>query len=70
MFVVRRYRLTGSRFGDVISCKPTTPFLNILQPTNFTSVAIKYRIDNEKLALKALATQLVLHRYGNFGIFR
>ena len=50
-FAVRRYRLTASRFGNVISRKPTTPpdklVLNIIQPTNFTSVAIKYSIENE-----------------------
>ena len=50
-FTIRRYRLTASRFGDVISRKPSTPpdrlVLNILQPTNFTSVAMKYGIDDE-----------------------
>ena len=56
-YSVRRYRLTASRFGDMISRKPTTPpenlVLNILQPTDFSSVAMKYGIDHEKIALKA-----------------
>ena len=49
-YIVRCYRLTASRFGDVISRKPTTPpeKLNILQPTDFSSVAMKYGIDDEK----------------------
>ena len=59
-FTIRRYRLTASRFGDVISRKPSTPpdklVLNILQPTNFTSVAMKYGIDNEKCAIEAYIT--------------
>ena len=56
-YSVRRYRLTASRFGDVISRKPTTPpeklVLSILQPTDFSSVAMKYGIDHEKAALEA-----------------
>ena len=59
-FTIRRYRLTASRFGDVISRKPSTPpdklILNILQPTNFTSEAMKYGIDNEKCAKEAYIT--------------
>lgn len=59
-FTVRQYRLTASRFGDVISRKQSTPpdklVLNILQPTYFTSVAMKYGIDNEKHALEAYVT--------------
>ena len=45
-YSVRRYRLTASRFGEVISRKPTMPpeklVLSILQPTDFSSVAMKH----------------------------
>ena len=56
-FNVRRYRLTASNFGAVISRKPDTPpdklVLQILRPTNFTSPAIQYGIQHEKLAVDA-----------------
>jgi len=59
-FQARRYRLTASRFGEIISRKPDTPpeklVLSILQPTNFTSDAMKYGIDNEKVALEQYVT--------------
>ena len=52
-FQARRYRLTASRFGEIISRQPNTPpeklVLSILQPPNYTSVAMKYGIDNEIL---------------------
>ena len=54
-FAVRRYHLTASVFGEVISRRPDTPpdklVLRILKPTDFTSVAMRYGIDNEELAL-------------------
>jgi len=56
-YSVRHYRLTTSRFGDVISHKPTILpeklVLSILQPTDFSSVAMRYGIDHEKVALEA-----------------
>ena len=59
-----------SRFGNVISRKPTTPpdklVLNIIQPTNFTSVAMKYDIENEKLALEAYVTWQ--HNHGHYNL--
>ena len=55
-FEVRRYRLTASRFGEVISRKADTPpqrlVLRILQPTDFTSEAMRYGIAYEKVALE------------------
>jgi len=66
-FQARRYRLTASRFGDIISRKPNTPpeklVLSILQPTNYTSVAMKYGIENEKLALEQYV--LLQHQNGH-----
>ena len=56
-FEVRRYRLTASRFGEVISRRDDTPpqrlVLNILQPTDFTSEAMRYGIAFENVALEA-----------------
>jgi len=56
-FEFRRYRLTASRFGEVISRRTDTPpqrlVLNILKPTDFTSEAMRYGIAYEKVALEA-----------------
>ena len=53
-FEVRRYRLTASRFGEVISRRMDTPpqrlVLSILRPTDFRSEAMRYY---EKVALEA-----------------
>ena len=55
-FAIRRYRLTASMFGDVILRRPETPpdklVLRILKPTDFTTPAIRYGIDNEKVAIE------------------
>ena len=52
-FEVRQYRLTASRFGKIISRKADTPpqrlVLSILQPTDFTSEAMRYGIAYEKV---------------------
>jgi len=56
-FNVRRYHLTASNFGAAISRKPDIPpdklVLQILRPTSFTSPAIQYGIQHEKLAIDA-----------------
>lgn len=55
-FSVRRYRITSSQFGAVLSRKPDTPphslVLRIIQPKSLSTPAINYGIENEKLALK------------------
>ena len=64
-FAIRRYRLTASMFGDVISRRPETPpdklVLRILKPTDFTTPAMRYGIDNEKLAIE----QYTQHQQAN-----
>lgn len=56
-FSVRRYRITASLFGLVLSRRPDTPpdnlVLRIIQAKMFTSGATKYGIDNEKFAIQA-----------------
>ena len=55
-FEVRRYRLTASRFGEVLKRRQETPpdrlVLDILQPRSFHSVAIDWGIKNEPLAIQ------------------
>ena len=55
-FAIPRYCLTASMFGDVISRRPETPpdklVLRILKPTDFTTLAMQYGIDNEKVAIE------------------
>ena len=55
-FSVRRYRITTSNFGRVLSLKRETPpdnlVMHILQPRHFTTLATQYGIDNEQLALE------------------
>ena len=50
-FSLRRFRITASNFGAVLSRQPDTPpdslVLRIIQPRNFTTAAIKHGIDNE-----------------------
>ena len=54
-FTVRRFRLTASVFGEVISRGLNSPpdklVLRILKSTDFTSAAMHYGIDNEEIAL-------------------
>ena len=56
-FSVRRYRMTASRFGEILRRKPTTPpdalVLSILQPRSFSSAATDWGIQNESLAIQA-----------------
>ena len=56
-FSMRRYRITASLFGSVLSRKPDTPpdnlVLRILHPRKFSSIATKHGIDNETSAIKA-----------------
>jgi len=50
-FAVRRYWLTASIFGEVISRRPNKLVLQILKQIDFTSAAMRYGIDNEELTL-------------------
>ena len=56
-FSVRRYRITASRFGEILHRKPTTRpdalVLSILQPRSFSSAATDWGIQNESLAIQA-----------------
>ena len=56
-FSVRRYRITASLFGLVVSRRPDTPpdnlVLRIIQAKRFSSNSTKYGIDNEKFAIHA-----------------
>ena len=55
-FSVRRYRITASNFGHILSRKVNTPpdslVLRLIQPKNFSTAATRYGIENEQLALK------------------
>ena len=55
-FAARRYRITASNFGRVLSFKRETPpdslVMHILQPQRFSTLATQYGIDNEQLALE------------------
>ena len=55
-FSARRYRITASNFGRVLSLKRETPpdclVMHILQPKHFSTLATQYGIDNEQLALE------------------
>ena len=55
-FIARRYRLTSSLFGDVLSRRPTTALdnlaLRIIDPQSFTSKATQHGIDNEDEAVQ------------------
>ena len=55
-FSMRRYRITSSLFGAVLSRKADTPpdslVLRIIQPKSLFTPAINYGIENEKHALK------------------
>ena len=54
---IRRYRITASRFGDILHRKPTTPpdvlVLSILQPRTFSCDATNWGIQNESTAIEA-----------------
>lgn len=55
-FAVRRYRVTASRFGEIMrrkaSTAPDSLVLQILQPKQFSTVATKWGIQNEAAAIK------------------
>ena len=56
-FEVRRYRITASRFGEILRRKSETPpdslVLSILQPRSFSSAATNWGIQSEPLAIQA-----------------
>ncbi len=60
-FSVRRYRITSSLFGAVLSRKADTPpdslVLRIIQPKSLSTPAINYGIENEKHALEYIKYQ-------------
>ena len=55
-FSVRRYRVTASLFGMILTRRVDTPpdslVLRIIQPKNFSTPATQYGIENEQVALK------------------
>ena len=55
-FSVRRYRITASIFGAVLSCKPDTLpdclVLSIIQSKSFSTPATEYGIEKEESAVK------------------
>ena len=59
-FSVRRFRITASMFGSVLSRRKDTPpdslVLRIIQPKQFSTAATKYGIENEKVALEHYVT--------------
>ena len=67
-FSVRRYRITASLFGAVLSRKPNTPpdnlVLRIIQPKHFSTPATRYvqymyGIKKEEYAVKEYASLYV-----------
>ena len=69
---VRRYKITASSFGAVLSHKESTPpdklVLRILQPKNFTSPATSYGIAMEPVAVKAYVTYQESHAHANIPV--
>ena len=59
----RRYRITASNFGTILSRRDDTPpdslVLRLLQPKSFSTPATQYGIDNEPIA----AAQYVTHQH-------
>ena len=59
-FNVRRYRITASIFGPVLSRRVDTPpdnlVLRIIQPKKFSTPATRYGIENEQVALENYTT--------------
>ena len=55
-FSARRYKITASKFGRVLSLKretkPDNLVMEILQPKQFSTVATKYGINNESIAIQ------------------
>ena len=59
-FSCRRYRITASRFGDILrrrtDTRPDSLVLNILQPRFFSTAATKWGIQNEPVAIQRYIT--------------
>ena len=55
-FSAHRYKITASKFGRVLSLKretkPDNLVMEILQPKQFSTVATKYGINNESIAIQ------------------
>ena len=68
-FSLRRFRITASNFGAVLSRQPDTPpdslVLCIIQPRNFTTAAIKHGIDNEQVAIREYTAHQHSHGHPN-----
>ena len=56
-FLVRRYRITASRFGEILHRRKDTPpdrlVLSILNPRTFSSPATTWGIEHEAMAIQA-----------------
>ena len=69
-FSARRYRITASRFGDILHRRSTTPpdalVLSILQPKSFSSPATNWGVQKEPLAIEAYITYQ--HEQGKAGL--
>ena len=66
-FSVRRYRITASMFGAVLSRRLDTPpdslVLRFIQPKSFSTTATRYGIDSEQDAVKAYTTYMHCHSH-------
>ena len=73
-FSMRKYRITASLFGAVLMRRPETPpdnlVLQIIQPKQFSTPALQYGIDNEKLALQEYIAYQNAHGYPNLLLVR
>ena len=62
---MKRFRITSSLFGDVLSRRYDTPpdslVLCIIQPKSFSTAAIRYGIENEEPAVK----QYIAHQHSH-----
>lgn len=68
-FSVRRFRITASNFGAVLSRRPNTPpdslVLRIIQPRNFSTAATKYGVENEQVAIQEYTKYQHSHGHPN-----
>lgn len=71
-FSVRRYRITASMFGAVLSRRPETPpdslVLRLIQPRSFSTAATRYGIENEQTALKEYITFQQAHGHPDLAV--
>ena len=69
-FSVRRYRITASLFGSVLSRRPETLpdslVLRIIQPKNFSTPATSYGLEKESTAIKDYVSYQQCH--GHVGL--